>query len=225
MSLTVSNTFLFDLSVDELINTAGRRAMGEKFQGIDAKYARISLNLLFIDLQNRKLPLCTVKERTLSLVQGQRDYALPAEVLAVLDGYWRDSSGVDIALEQIGVLDYAAQCDKDSSSQPVQFCIQNNQSGLKAIFWPIPDQATTFYYWTIDKIDDVSASYQKVNISSRYLPAVVAGLAYFLAMDRDDIPEDKLARLKAQYDEFLTTASEFDSETVDIRIVPSIRGA
>jgi hypothetical protein len=225
MPLSVSNTYLFDMPVDEIINSAGRRAFGEKFQGVETKQARSMLNLLFIDLQNRKLPLCTVKEHTLTLVAGQANYDLPDSVLAVLELSWRDANSQDIPLGQISFLEYSRLYDKATSGMPTQYTIQNERSNLNLKLWQVPSApyATTLCYASIDKIDDVNASHQLVNLSNRYLPAVIAGLAYFMAMDKGEIvTEEKLTRLYTQYIDFLTAAAEFDSETTDFRLVPAV---
>lgn len=87
--------------------------------------------------------------------------------------------------------------------------------------WPTPDNTTTyqFVYWRMRRIQDAGAGIQTADINFRFLPVIVAGLAYYIAMK---IPElaSRLDMLKAAYDEQFNLAAGEDREKAAVRFVP-----
>jgi len=58
----------------------------------------------------------------------------------------------------------------------------------------------------------------------RFWPALVAGLAYYLGLNRGmQFPMDRLAMLKAEYEDQLQHATDEDRERAPLRIVPRYR--
>jgi hypothetical protein len=74
-------------------------------------------------------------------------------------------------------------------------------------------------YWRLRRIDDAGSGVNTMDVPFRFLPCMVAGLAYYLAMK---VPNGagRLGVLKAQYDEAWQLASEEDREKAAIRFVP-----
>jgi hypothetical protein len=87
--------------------------------------------------------------------------------------------------------------------------------------WPTPDSSTTytFAYWRMRRIQDAGAGVQVGDMNFRFLPCLVAGLAYYVAMK---IPEmqGRLDMLKAAYDEQFNLAAGEDHEKAALRFVP-----
>jgi hypothetical protein len=91
--------------------------------------------------------------------------------------------------------------------------------------WPTPDQGTvsapyyTFVYWRLRRIHDAGNGVNTMDIPFRFLPCLIAGLAYYLALK---IPgaDVRLQILKQQYDEVWDLASSEDREKAPIRFVP-----
>lgn len=87
--------------------------------------------------------------------------------------------------------------------------------------WPSPDQDNfyTFVYWRLRRIDDAGNGRADQDIPFRLLPCLVAGLAYYIAMK---IPEgqQRLDRLKLDYEEQWLLASSEDREKAALRIAP-----
>jgi hypothetical protein len=75
----------------------------------------------------------------------------------------------------------------------------------------------------MDKIEDISASYQNMDISVRYQPAIISGLAYNLAMRRPGISLDRLTVLKNDFEEKLDNATDEDRERTSLFIRPRLR--
>lgn len=87
--------------------------------------------------------------------------------------------------------------------------------------WPTPDNSTPyqFVYWRMRRIDDAGSGTNTMDIPFRFLPCLVAGLAYYLALK---VPNgaQRLDILKSQYDEAWELAATEDRETAAIRFVP-----
>lgn len=87
--------------------------------------------------------------------------------------------------------------------------------------WPTPDSTTTyqFVYWRMRRIQDAGAGVETGDMNFRFLPVVVAGLAYYIAMK---VPElmPRMQMLKAAYDEQFDLAAGEDREKAAVRFVP-----
>lgn len=87
--------------------------------------------------------------------------------------------------------------------------------------WPTPDNSTTyqFVYWRMRRIQDAGSGIQVADMNFRFLPCVVAGLAYYIAMK---VPElvTRMDMLKAAYDEQFNLAAGEDHEKAPLRFVP-----
>ena len=87
--------------------------------------------------------------------------------------------------------------------------------------WPTPDNSTPyqFIYWRMRRIDDAGSGTNTMDVPFRFLPCLVAGLAYYLALK---VPNgaQRLEILKSQYDEAWELAATEDRETAAIRFVP-----
>ena len=57
----------------------------------------------------------------------------------------------------------------------------------------------------------------------RFLPPLTCGLSYYMAMKRPNVPNDKIAMLKGNYEELLQRAMEEDKERASIFFKPKIR--
>jgi hypothetical protein len=87
--------------------------------------------------------------------------------------------------------------------------------------WPTPDNSQTyqFVYWRLRRVNDAGGGVNTMDVPFRFLPCMVAGLAYYLALK---VPNgsQRLDVLKAQYDEAWQLASDEDREKASVRFVP-----
>lgn len=90
-----------------------------------------------------------------------------------------------------------------------------------ATVWPTPDNTTTYQlvYYRMRRIDDAGNGVNTMDVPFRFLPCMVAGLAYYLALK---VPNGamRLDILKAQYDEAWQLAATEDRESAASRFVP-----
>jgi hypothetical protein len=87
--------------------------------------------------------------------------------------------------------------------------------------WPTPDgsQPYQLVYWRLRRTQDIGNGVNVADVPFRFVPCMVAGLAYYLALK---IPgaEGRMATLKALYDEAWEFASTEDREKAAVRFVP-----
>jgi len=87
--------------------------------------------------------------------------------------------------------------------------------------WPTPNPGTTyqFVYWRLRRLQDAGGGVKTMDVPFRFLPCLVAGLAYYIALK---VPDglSRLQVLKEQYDEAWLTAAGEDQEKAAVRFVP-----
>jgi hypothetical protein len=87
--------------------------------------------------------------------------------------------------------------------------------------WPTPDNSIPyqFVYWRLRRVQDAGAGVETADMNFRFLPCLVAGLAYHIAVK---IPEmmPRVEMLKRMYDETFEIAAGEDREKAAVRFVP-----
>jgi len=87
--------------------------------------------------------------------------------------------------------------------------------------WPTPDAGTTytFVYWRLRRMQDAGDGLNGQDVPFRFIPCMVAGLAYYLSMK---IPgaEVRLPTLQAEYERQFELAATEDREKASVRFVP-----
>jgi hypothetical protein len=89
--------------------------------------------------------------------------------------------------------------------------------------WPTPNapgDQYVFVYWRMRRMQDAGNGVNVQDIPFRLIPCVVAGLAYYVGSKRPDVPMERIAMLKAAYEEQWTLASQEDREKAPARYVP-----
>jgi hypothetical protein len=231
--MTTSGTTAFNLNLNELVEEAFERCGAELRTGYDLRTARRSLNLLTIEWANRGINLWTIEQGQIAMVQGQITYDLPADTIDLLDHVIRTQTGqgqTDINITRISVDTYSTIPNKNAQGRPIQVWI-NRQSGANypvdgvaypnINVWPAPEQSNyyTFVYWRLRRIQDAGTGMTTQDIPFRFLPCMVAGLAYHLSKKIPGAME-RTAMLKADYEELWQQAADEDREKAALRIAP-----
>ena len=224
--MAVSGTTDFNLDLTEIVEEAFERAGSEMRTGYDLRTARRSLNLLFADWANRGINMWTFEQGTIPLVQGTATYNLPADTVDLMEQVIRTGAGsastqADLTITRISVSTYATIPNKLQQARPIQVWIQRLQDIPTITVWPVPDgsQTYTFVYWRLRRIDDAGTGVNTMDVPFRFLPCMVAGLAYYLALKVKGGTE-RLQILKQQYDEAWDLAATEDREKAAVRFVP-----
>jgi hypothetical protein len=231
--MTTSGTSTFNLNLNDLVEEAFERCGAELRTGYDLRTARRSLNLLTIEWANRGINLWTIEQGSIPMVQGQIVYDLPVDTIDLLEHVVRTQTGqqqTDITINRISIDTYSTIPNKNAQGRPIQVWI-NRQSGAdypttgvkepNINVWPAPDQNNyyTFVYWRLRRLQDAGDGVTTQDIPFRFLPCLVAGLAYHLSLKVPGALERSMS-LKAQYEELWQQAADEDREKAPLRIAP-----
>ncbi len=223
--MATSGTAAFNLDLAEIVEEAFERCGAELRTGYDLKTARRSLNLMFADWANRGVNMWTFEQGSQVLTPGVATYPLPADTVDLLEHVIRTGAGsaatqADLPITRISVSTYATIPNKLQQARPIQIWIERLDTPQFTV-WPVPDNSQTYtlVYWRLRRIQDAGNGVNTMDVPFRFINAMVAGLAYYLAMK---IPgaDARLQVLKQQYDEAWQLASEEDREKAAVRFVP-----
>ena len=233
--MTTTGTSAFNLDLNELIEEAFERCGQELRSGYDFKTARRSLNLLTIEWANRGINLWTIEQGQITLNTGVGIYPLPVDTIDLLDHVVRTNQGtsnqIDINISRISESTYSTIPNKLTQGRPIQVWI-NRQSGATTPtgvnsptinIWPTPnapDEQYVFVYWRLRRIHDAGSGVNTQDIPFRFLPCMVAGLAYYLSMKLPNVDLNRVMGLKADYEQQFQLAADEDREKAPIRFVP-----
>lgn len=108
------------------------------------------------------------------------------------------------------------------NSSPANYVTVQNLPCINV--WPTPNapgDQYTFVYWRMRRIQDGGLNGTVIqDIPFRLLPCMVAGLAFYLSMKLPEIEPNRIAMLKAAYEEQWDLAAAEDRDTAPLRIVP-----
>jgi hypothetical protein len=89
--------------------------------------------------------------------------------------------------------------------------------------WPTPNAPGTqylFVYYRLRRIQDAGTGIYVQDIPFRFIPCMVAGLAYQLSTKLPDVDPTRIMMLKAAYDESFQLAADEDRDKSPVRFVP-----
>lgn len=225
--MATSGTTDFNMEFTEIAEEAWERAGREMRSGYDLRTARRSMNLMTIEWQNRGINLWTVDEGTVNLIAGTGQYALPADTIDLLEQVIRTDAGnintqTDLTITRISVSTYASIPNKLTRGRPIQVWIERLVTAPQINVWPVPDNNNyVFKYYRLRRIEDAGSGVQTADMNFRFLPCLVAGLAYHIAMK---VPElaSRVEMLKAEYEAQFVLAAGEDREKTPLRFVPAV---
>lgn len=224
--MTTSGTTAFLPDIAEIIEEAFERVkpMGSS-SGYDVRTARRSLNLLMLEWANRGVNLWTIDSGSVVLIAGTATYNLPTDTIDLLDVVVRTGSGTtqsDIAVGRASLNEYAMIPSKTSTGRPIQFVVNRLTTTPTITIWPVPDSAVayTLVYWRMRRVQDTGGDGNNtMDVPARMIPAMIAGLAYYIGMKQ---APDRLQTLKLMYDEQFQMAVEEDRDRASFRLIPAL---
>ncbi len=223
--MATSGVANFNPDLTEIVEEAFERCGGELRTGYDLRTARRSMNLMFTDWANRGINMWTMEQGQQVLTPGTATYNLPADTVDLLDHVIRTGAGsastqADLTITRISEPTYASIPNKLQQARPIQIWIERLNTPRFTV-WPTPDDSQTYIlvYWRLRRIQNAGDGVNTMDMPFRFYNAMVAGLAYYMAMKVPGAME-RLAVLKSQYDEAWQLASDEDREKAAIRFVP-----
>lgn len=227
-----SNTKVFNLPIDELIQEATERVGGKWDSAEEMDSAMRSLNLVTTDLFNRGKPLFAVELKTTSVLTSTKDYALSTGISQVMGMVLRVSAGgsgsqgpTDYPLNRIGFLDYNNISQKETTGQPTLYTVQQQRDNILVKLWPTPtslavDPGYQLRYFAVVYPDTVTQLFQEPDFHRRYFPVLCDGLAYYMSLKRPDISADRRREFKDKFEESVVMAFGEDREQVSHVVRP-----
>jgi hypothetical protein len=232
-----TDTYDFNLDLNNLVEEAFERCGQELRSGYDMRTARRSLNLMTMEWANRGINLWTVEQGEITLEYTDPPtitYNLPVDTVDLLDHVIRTGTGqnqTDINISRISESTYAMIPNKNATGRPIQVWIQRLSGARDAAgdlvhpkihVWPTPDssQTYTFVYWRLRRIQDAGNGINGQDVPFRFLPCMVAGLAFHLSMKLPGVDPSRIGMLKAEYAEQWELAATEDREKAPDRFVP-----
>jgi hypothetical protein len=217
--MATSGSVTFRPNVEEIISESFERCGidPQTRTGHHSRSARRSLNLLFSEFSNRGINYWTVSQSTLSLSDGTASYSLPAGTVDIIDAVIREDSN-DQMINRITISEYNQIPNKTSEGKPSQYMIDRQYTPV-IYFWNTPDKTYTLNYWSMNQLEDITASNQDTDIPYRWTDTICAGLASKLAVK---YAPDKVQLLTDLYEKSFNFAASSDNDGVSLRIQPTI---
>lgn len=241
--MTTSGTTAFGPNFLDAIEEAFERATGmdsgSPRGGYEMRSARRSINLLFADWANRGLNLWTYEERTQLLTYGVGEYVLDSdsslvdviEQVVQLPPGSSGSGAQRLNMTRVSVSTQATRTNPDITGRPTEVFYQRMTDGITAHIWPLPGTGGpyTLVFWALRRIDDAGAYTNTADMPFRFLPAFIAGLAYYIAQKKlvgadqsgyTSFSEQRIARLEQDYEATFLRAADEDREKAALMIQP-----
>ena len=244
MANTTSGTFTFGktFAIDDIVEEAFERIGIRGVAGYQLKTARRSLNILFQEWANRGVHLWEIGDGYLTLVAGTKEYigyrssgdgtstlldsggSALYGVDDVFEASYRSNAGTtsqsDSPLTKISRSTYSALSNKLAQGQPSQYWVQRFIDRVTITLYTTPGSSQAgdrvqFYY--MKRIDDVGAYTNAADVPYYYIPAMCAGLAYYLSLK---YAPDRTQNLKLLYEDELLRAEAADGSSNSTYITP-----
>jgi hypothetical protein len=237
MANTTSGTATFEkgFSISDIVEEAYERLGIRGVSGYQLKSARRSLNILFQEWANRGLHYWEVGNNSITLVDGQSTYTMyrstadgTSDATAVygvddvLEASYRNSSSVDFPLTKISRSEYQALSNKTDEGTPTQYFVQRfiDKVTITLYLTPGSTEAGNFInYYYVNRIQDAGDYSNDADVPYRFVPCMVAGLAYYLAVKN---APDRVQILKLLYEDELQRALQEDGSSSSSYISPKV---
>ena len=232
MATSGTTTFETTFSISDIVEEAYERIGIQGVSGYQLKGARRSLNIMFQEWANRGLHYWEVGNNSITLVNGQATYTMyrstadgTSDATAiygvddVLEASYR-ASNVDTPLTKINRSTYQALSNKTSTGQPTQYFVQRFIDKVTVTLYLTPGSSQAgnflnFYY--VKRIQDAGAYTNEADVPYRFVPCMIAGLAYYLGVK---FAPDRVQMLKMLYEDELQRALEEDGSSSSSFITP-----
>jgi hypothetical protein len=237
MANTTSGTATFEkgFSISDIIEESYERIGIQGVSGYQLKGARRSLNIMFQEWANRGLHYWEVANNSITLVNGQSVYTMyrstadgTSDATAVygvddiLEASYRNSSSVDFPLTKISRSEYQSLSNKTSTGTPTQYFVQRFIDKVTVTLYLTPGstEAGNFLnYYYVKRIQDAGAYTNDADVPYRFVPCMIAGLAYYLSVK---FAPDRIQMLKMLYEDELQRALQEDGSSSSSYISPKV---
>jgi len=233
MATSGTTTFESTFSIDDIITEAYERLGRFDYSGNDLRSARRSLNIMFQEWANRGLHYWEVANNDITLVSGQATYTMfrstadgTSDATAVygvddvLEAVYRNSSSTDFPLTKINRSAYQGLSNKTNTGTPTQYFVQRFIDKVTITLYLTPgssEAGNKLNYYYVKRIQDAGNYTNEADVPYRFVPCMVAGLAYYLSQK---INPQLTQQMKLLYEDELKRALEEDGSASSSFITP-----
>jgi|TARA_R100001129_G_C5279957_1_gene236598 hypothetical protein len=235
MANTTSGTATFEkgFSIADIVEESYERIGIQGVSGYQLKSARRSLNIIFQEWSNRGLHYWEIANNDITLVNNQNVYTMFRStsdgtssatavygVDDVLEASFRNADNVDFPLTKINRSAYQALSNKTDTGVPTQYYVQRliDRVTITLYLTPGSDEAgKKLNYYYVKRIQDAGDYTNDADVPYRFVPCMIAGLAYYLAQK---YAPDRIQVLKMLYEDELQRALNEDGSSSSSFITP-----
>ena len=246
MANTTSGTATFDktFAIDEIVEEAFERIGLQNVAGYQLKSARRSLNILFQEWGNRGIHFWEVGDTNIDLIEGQAEYtfyrasgdgtssvtvggtsgASTYGLSDILSAQYRTdrtaTDQTDLPMTKVARSTYAAFSNKLTKGTPSQFWVQRFVDKVTVTIYPTPNSTAAskdMHIYFVKRIQDVGAYTNATDAPYRFVPCMVAGLAFYLSQK---FAPQRTQELKLFYEDELARALSEDGSSTSVHITP-----
>ena len=235
MANTTSGTTVFEkgFSIADIVEEAYERIGIQGVSGYQLKGARRSLNIMFQEWANRGLHYWEVANNSITLVNNKSVYTMyrstsdgTSDATAVygvddiLEARFSNSDSIDTPLSKISRSTYQALSNKTSTGNPTQYFVQRFIDKITVTLYLTPgtsEAGNFFNYYYVKRIQDAGDYTNDADVPYRFVPCMIAGLAYYLAVK---YAPDRIQMLKMLYEDELNRALQEDGSSSSSFITP-----
>lgn len=203
---------------------------GSPRSGYEMRSARRSINLLFADWANRGVNLWTISERTQLLTYNVGAYDLNPttnDIVDVIEQVCQIPPGtgpgpIRLNMSRVSISTQATRTNPSVQGRPTEVWYDRGVNGVTAHVWPLPGTGGpyTLVYTVLRRMDDAGAYTNTADMPFRFLPAFIAGLAFYIAQKKQPDNVQLLTRLENDYEKVWLRAAEEDRDKSPLFIVP-----
>ena len=245
MANTTSGTTTFDktFSIDEIIEEAFERLGIQDVTGYHLKSSRRSLNIMLQEWGNRGIHYWEIADTNIDLIEGQVEYKFfrassdgtsavttPTNgiygISDVLEAQLRSNrtqtTQSDSPMTKVDRSTYAAFSNKLSKGTPNQYWVQRFIDHVSISVYPTPDSTSAskdMHIYYIKRIQDIGAYTNATDLPFRFVPCMVAGLAYYLSMK---YAPQLIQGMKLVYEDEFQRALKEDGSASSTYITPKV---
>jgi hypothetical protein len=245
MANTTSGTTTFDktFSIDEIIEEAFERLGIQDVTGYHLKSSRRSLNIMLQEWGNRGIHYWEIADTNIDLIEGQAEYKFfrassdgtsavttptngiygMSDVLeAQLRSNRTQTTQSDSPMTKVDRSTYAAFSNKLSKGTPNQYWVQRFIDHVSISVYPTPDSTSAskdMHIYYIKRIQDIGDYTNATDLPFRFVPCMVAGLAYYLSMK---YAPQLIQGMKLVYEDEFQRALKEDGSASSTYITPKV---
>jgi len=239
MANTTSGTTTFEkgFSIADIVEEAYERIGIQGVSGYQLKGARRSLNIMFQEWANRGLHYWEVANNNITLVANQNVYTMYRStsdgtssatavygVDDILEASYRNistpSNPIDTPLTKINRSAYQAFSNKLATGQPTQYFVQRFIDKITITLYTTPGSSEAgnyLNYYYVKRIQDSGDYTNDADVPYRFVPCMLAGLAYYLSIK---FAPERIQNLKLLYEDELARALREDGSSSSSFITP-----